>query len=225
VLLKNKNLLTAKCSENNASFVTTVLDVDKKAKVFICDGCDDDLTEQMLSSRKIFFKTEHLGAAVTFDTPQFTKTKYQGNPAFSVPVPSTLRWLEHREYYRMRVPANHKSHCEVVLENHGPAKLKLYDISIRGFSVLNTSEGLSEALPAYARFNNCKLILDEKHTANVSFEVRSKFLINPDGLNPADKIGCKFIGVSTTLENTIHSYMMAIERELLKKRLEKTTFF
>lgn len=223
VLLKNKNLLTAKCSERGNSFVTKLLDIDKKNKVFICDGCEEELVGQMLKSPKILFKTEHLGALVTFDAAKMTKIQYQGNLAFSVPVPSTLRWREQREFYRIRVPATAGSCCQILLANDENASFKLYDISIRGFSMVNTSDGLSELLNTGARFEKSKLILDDKEEINISFEIRSKFLMNPNNLNKSEKIGCKFTAMTPAFENTIHGYMLGLERELLKKRAENTS--
>jgi hypothetical protein len=49
-------------------------------------------------------------------------------------------------------------------------------------------------------------------------------MINPNNLNKAEKIGCKFNRITTTFENTVHGYMLEIERELLKKRADTTTY-
>lgn len=220
VLLKNKNLLTAKCSERGTNFVTKILDIDKKSQTFICDGCDEELVEQFLRSPKIMFKTEHLGALVTFDASKISKTQYQGNLAFTIPVPAALRWREQREFYRVRVPATTSSSCVIKLADREPASFKLFDISIQGFSILNTEEELSEFLTTGARFENCKLILDNKEEVSISFEIRSKFLMNPNSLNKSEKIGCKFTVLTPAFENTIHGYMLGLERELLKKRAE-----
>ena len=148
VLLKIKNLLTARCSERGVTFVTTLLEVDKKNRVFICDGCDENLAEQIARSSKILFRTEHLGALVTFDSSRITKINYQGKLAFSLPIPSALRWLEQREFYRVRVPASAASVCQIMLDNNEAADFKLFDISLRGFSLLNTDEALSQLFPA-----------------------------------------------------------------------------
>lgn len=224
VLLKNKNLLTAKCSERGNSFVTRILDIDKKDKVFICDGCDEELVDLFLRSPKIMFKTEHMGALVTFDASKITKTQYQGNVVFSVPAPSTLRWREQREFYRVRVPATTSSSCQIKFADNEPVNFKLFDISIQGFSILNTSDELSDLLNTGGRFDNCKLLLDNNQEINISFEIRSKFLINPNNLNKSEKIGCKFTIMTPAFENTIHGYMLGLERELLKKRAENASF-
>jgi hypothetical protein len=102
--------------------------------------------------------------------------------------------------------------------------LKLYDVSIRGFSVLSTSYEISELLVSGKQYDKGKLVLDGRKELIISFEIRSKFMINPNNLNKAEKIGCKFTRITTTFENTVHGYMLEIERELLKKRAETTTY-
>ena len=223
ILLKNKNLLTANFG-GGQTFVTTVLEVNKKDNTFICDGCDEDLIDIALGSPKIFFKTEHLGALVTFDSGKVTKTQYQGVVAFSMPIPSAMRWLEQREFFRMRVPATSTSRCQLTLAGHGVVDLKLHDISLRGFSVVNTLEEVSKLLEPGVQFENCRIILEDKEQVIITFEIRSKFLVNANNLNKMEKIGCKFTSITPALENTIHGYLMQIERELLKKRAEKSSF-
>jgi c-di-GMP-binding flagellar brake protein YcgR len=98
VLRKNKNLLTVGFGERGNTFVTSILEINKKDNVFICDGCKENLTEQVLNSQKILFKTEHLGAMVAFDTTKMAKIQYQGILAFSVPIPASMRWREQREF-------------------------------------------------------------------------------------------------------------------------------
>ncbi len=222
ILLKNKNLLTANFG-GGQTFVTTVLEVNKKDNIFICDGCDEDLIDKALGSPKIFFKTEHLGALVTFDSGKVTKTQFQGVAAFSMPIPSAMRWLEQREFFRMRVPVTSTSRCQLALAGHGVVDLKLHDISLRGFSVVNTLEEVSKLLEPGVQFENCRIILEDKEQVIITFEIRSKFLVNPNNLNKMEKIGCKFTSITPALENTIHSYLMQIERELLKKRAEKSS--
>ena len=224
VLLKNKCLITARLSQSGNSFVTTILEVNKKDNVFICDCCKEDLIEQVLNSPKVLFKTEHFGAMVAFDSTKMRKIQYQGVPAFAVPIPAAIRWVEQREFYRVKAPVSAASRCQLILKGQDPVNLKLHDISIRGFSVLNASDDISELLVPGTQFEKCKLILEDKEEVTISFEIRSKFLINPNNLNKMEKIGCKFTQIPPAFENTIHGYMLQIERELLKKRTEHVSF-
>jgi flagellar brake protein len=224
ILLKNKNLLTTNIVDRGQAFVTTVLEINKKDNVFICDGCDEELVDKALNTAKVFFKTEHLGAMVTFDSGKMAKTKYQGDLAFSVPIPASIRWLEQREFYRMRLPSSTTSCCQLTVNGQEMINLKLYDISLRGFSIINTSDEISGLLGSATQFEKCKLVLENKEDVPISFEIRSKFVINANNLNKMEKIGCKFTKITPAFENTIHSYMMQIEREILKKRAENVEF-
>jgi flagellar brake protein len=224
ILLKNKNLLTVSFGDRGQNFVSTILEINKKDNVFICDGCDEELLDKALNSPRIFFKTEHMGALVTFDSGKIAKTQYQGVLAFSVPIPSSMRWLEQREFYRMRVPVPTTSCCQLTLADHGVINLKLYDISLRGFSIINASEDISKLLVTGGQFEKCKLIFEDKQEVIMSFEIRSKFLVNANNLNKTERMGCKFTQITPTFENTIHSYILQIERELLKKRAENVEF-
>lgn len=225
ILLKNKNLLTTNIVDRGQAFVTTVLEINKKDNVFICDGCDEELVDKALNIGKVFFKTEHLGAMVTFDAAKMAKTQYQGEMAFSVPIPASIRWLEQREFYRMRLPSSTTSRCQLIVNDGQEAfNLKLYDISLRGFSIMNTSDEISGLLDSATQFEKCILVLEDKEEVPISFEIRSKFVINANNLNKMEKIGCRFTKITPTFENIIHSYMMQIEREILKKRAENVEF-
>jgi flagellar brake protein len=223
VLHKNKSLLTVGYGSN--TFVTTILEVNKKDQVFICDGCNEEILENILGCTKIYFKTEHLGAMVAFDAAKLVKTEYGGNLAFSVPIPLSLRWMEQREFFRVRVPSSASSCCQMKFpDQEAPVTFKVYDISIRGFSMLNNSDEISELLIPGKQYDRCKLILDGIQEMVISFEVRSKIMLNPNNLNKVEKIGCKFSRITNTFENTVHGYMMEIERDLLKKRTENTSY-
>jgi flagellar brake protein len=220
ILQKNKNILTAWFGEQGNSFVTTILEVNRKDNVFICDGCNETMLGQVLNSPKISFKTEHLGALVAFDATNIVKTQYQGFLAFAIPVPASMHWLEQREYYRVKVPMLNPGLCQLTLKGQEPIQLKLHDISIRGFSLMNASDEISELLVPGAQFEKCKLVLENKEEVAVSFEIRNKITINSNNLNKTEKVGCKFTEITPTFENTIHGYMLDIEREILKKRSE-----
>lgn len=225
ILLKNKRLITAYFGEKNISFVTTLFEVDRQAKVFVCDGCKEHLVEQVLNSPKVIFETEHLGAKIVFNSTGLTKLVHDGKLAFTVPVPETMRWMENREFYRLKTSVTFPSYCQLTLKDKEPATLKLYDISLRGFSVLNNSSELSELLVPEAHFNKCKLVLADTVENIISFEVRNKFIINPEKINEMEKIGCKFTRITPAFEDTVQRYMLQVEREILRKKEQGMVIF
>jgi len=220
ILLRNKCLLTAYFGDNDDSFITTILDIHIKNNLLIFyHSPKEDLIEQLLNSSKITFKTVCLGVEVVFDTIRLAKIHHQGVSAFAVPIPASILWMERREFYRVKSPVSKSSYCQLTLKDQEPINLKLYDISLVGFSMLTDSKEVSDLMILYTSFEQCKLILADTGEDTISFEIRSKYIINPENLNRIEKIGCKFTRITPAFENTIQRYMQQIERENRQKKL------
>jgi c-di-GMP-binding flagellar brake protein YcgR len=225
ILLKNKCLLTVYFGDNDDSFITTILEINKKDNVFIFyHRPKEDSIEQLLNSPKITFKTKCLGVEVVFDTIRLVKIQHHGVSAFAVPIPASILWMERREFYRVKSPVSRSSYCRLTLKDQAPINLKLYDISIIGFSMLADSKEVSDLsktpdlMILYTSFEQCKLILADTGEETVSFEIRSKYIINPETSNRMEKIGCKFTRITPAFQTTIQRYMQQIEREIQKKK-------
>jgi len=224
ILFKNKCLLTVYFGDNKDSFITTILEINKKDNVFIFyHGPQKDLIEQFLNSSKITFKTRYLGVEVVFDAIRLAKIQHQGVSAFAVPIPASILWMERREFHRVKLPVSKPSYCQLTLEDQEPINLKLYDISLSGFSMLTESKEVSylsktpDLMVLYTSFEECKLILADTGEGIVSFEIRSKYIMNPETSNRMEKIGCKFTRITPAFETTIQRYMQQIERESRQK--------
>lgn len=77
-------------------------------------------------------------------------------------------------------------------------------------------------------FEQCKLILSEAGKDMIFFDIRYKYLINPDKSQKIQKIGCKFIKITRSFENSIQNYMQRIQREDLQESTqnpEKTVHY
>ena len=218
ILLKHKCLLTAYFGDNDDSFITTILDIHIKNNLLIFyHGPKGDAIEQLLNSSKITFKTVCLGVEVVFDILRLAKIQHHGLSAFAVPIPTSMLWMERRAFYRLKSPASKSSYCRLTLKDQEPINFKLYDISLGGFSMLADSKEVSDLMILYTSFEQCKLILADTGEGTVSFEVRSKHIINPENSNRIEKIGCKFTRITPVFENTIQRYMQQIERENRQK--------
>ena len=222
ILLKHKCLLTAYFGDNDDSFITTILDIYIKNNLLIFyHGPKGDAMEQLLDSSKITFKTVCLGVEVVFDTIRLAKIQYHGLSVFAVPIPASMLWMERREFYRVKSPVSKSSYCRLTLKDQEHINLKLYDISLGGFSMLTDSKEVSDLMILYTSFEQCKLILSDAGEDTVSFEIRSKYIINPEPLNRIEKIGCKFTRITPVFENTVQRYMQQIERENRQNKLNK----
>jgi c-di-GMP-binding flagellar brake protein YcgR len=218
LLFKNKTLLSARFGTNNESYITTLLGIDQKNNTVVLDyGPKEDLNQRILNAGRITLDTEYNGIKVSFSGTALKKILHKGDPAFSMPIPKMLYWMQRREYYRVKSPLSKPSYCQLIIEDRKPVNLKLYDISLTGFAMLNVSKEVSDLLIPGTTFEQCKLILSGVGEGIISFEICAKYIINPEKLKKIQKIGCKFIKITRPVEETIQRYMQQIQREDLQK--------
>ncbi|MFZ2405447.1 MAG: flagellar brake protein [Methylobacter sp.] len=218
LLVKSKCLLSARLGANNESYITTLLGINEKDNTVILDyGPKEELNQHILNAGKMAFDTEYRGIKVSFSGSALKKITYKGDPAFSMPIPKTLYWMQRREYYRVKSPLTKSSYCQLIIEGKKPVNLKLYDISLTGFAMLNVSKEVSDLLVTGKSVEQCKLILSEAGEGIISFEVCNKYIINPEKVQKIQKIGCRFIKITRQVEEVIQRYMQQIQREDLQK--------
>jgi c-di-GMP-binding flagellar brake protein YcgR len=219
LLFKKKCLISASFGANKESYITTLLEINEKNNtVFFDYGPKEDLNQRLLHTNKVKFNTQYMGIKVSFVGEELKKISYKGEPAFSMPVPKSLYWMQRREYYRVKSPLIKSSYCQLIVkEDKPPVNLKLYDISLTGFALLNVSKEISELLVIGKVFEQSRLVLSDAGECLFSFEVANKYIINPDKVQKIQKIGCKFINITHSVETIIQRYMQQIQREDLKK--------
>ena len=218
LLLKSKCLISARFGAGNESYITTLLAINGENNTVVLDcGSKEDLNQHILMAGKVTFDTEYKGIKVSFTGSGLKRITHKGDPAFSMAIPKSLYWLQRREYYRVKSPLSKQSYCQLILENREPVNLKLYDLSLTGFAMLNVSKEISELLVPGGLYHQCKLILADTGEGMISFEIRAKYIINPDKPQKIQKIGCKFIKTTRQVEEIIQRYMNQIQREDLQK--------
>jgi c-di-GMP-binding flagellar brake protein YcgR len=218
LLVKNKCLLSARFGANNESYITTLLSVNEGNNTVVLDyGPKEDLNQRILNAGKVSFDTDYNGIKVSFAGTELKKITHKGDSAFSMSIPKSLYWMQRREYYRVKSPLSKPSYCQLIVEGREPVNLKLYDISLTGFAMLNVSKEVSDLLIPGTSFSQCKLILSEAGESPISFEICAKYIINPDKPQKIQKIGCKFNKITRSVEEVIQRYMHQIQREDLQK--------
>lgn len=218
LVLKNKCLLTARLEANNASYVTTLLGIHEENNALILDyGPKEDLNKYIVSVGKLRFETEYKGIKVSFAGAALRKVNYKEEPAFIMPIPKSLYWMQRREFFRVKSPLSNPNYCLLILEDKEPISLKLHDISLTGFAMLNVSKEISDLMTPGTSFTQCKLIFSTGDESVMSFEVRYKYIINQPASQKAQKIGCRFIKITRLVEDAIQRNMHHIQREDLQK--------
>jgi len=220
-LLTKKCLISAHFGDRNTSFLTMIVDLDKKSNLIKLDcGPSETVDKQLLESSKVLFRTEVNGIKASFSGKNITKVKTGSDWAFSMPIPDVIFWLQRRQFYRVKIPFSHSSSfCRLNLQ---PAKtdedepeqsitFQLCDLSITGFSFFNIDPKWTEQLQPDTEFHDCNLHLNNGNQALVSFVIKNNIQIRSSPVTWQNRIGCIFITVPASFETNIQRYMQDIE--------------
>lgn len=92
--------------------------------------------------------------------------------------------------------------------------LPLHDISLSGFSLLNTREEFSPFLIRGTAYNNVKIQLPDFGDIAVSFEIVVRRKIESHKIKGfGELIGAKFVGIKASAESKVLHYIQEIERQ------------
>ncbi|TAN64636.1 MAG: flagellar brake protein [Methylobacter sp.] len=224
ILVKNKCLVSVRFDGGKAFFLTAILEIDKENNAIIFDyGPKEALNQQLLKSAKITFEADFAGIKSSFKGSGLQQILYHGEPAFTMPIPESIFWMQRREYFRIKSPRSKSSYCQLILKDHDPVNLMLYDISLTGFSVLNTSAEISSLLVPGAQFEDSRLVLSGAGEDAISFKVRTKLVMNPDKIAALkiQKIGCLFTRITPLFESTVQRYINQLQRESIQKKSDR----
>ncbi|MDD5114048.1 MAG: flagellar brake protein [Methylobacter sp.] len=226
LLVKSKSLISAHI--DNESFLTTLIEVSKEHNAIILDYGPNETLNQKVLANNILFKTEYQGIQVAFSGNKISKIRYDGEPAFMMPMPSSIHWQELRQYYRVKSPLSKESFCQFHLpDQEETIELKLHDISLTGFSMRVYANDFAEFLikdsqaallvPA-TQIDKAKIVLDSLGESELAFEICYNDIVNPDKVNKIQRLGCKFTKITPAFEGLIQRYMQQIQREELQKK-------
>jgi c-di-GMP-binding flagellar brake protein YcgR len=133
MLVKHKCMVSADLGGKD-TMLTAIIAVNYKDDTLVLDyGASDYLNKKLLSTHHVKFTTGFNGIQVAFTGGIITKTKYQGEDAFVMPIPSSLFWYNRREYYRVNTPIINPSICTVKIkapdENSKKSYVDAYQIA------------------------------------------------------------------------------------------------
>jgi len=216
-LLINEKALINLNIGNNESFITTLIAINKDTHSLLFDLSPKEYQNRQLpDTSNAVFRTVLSGIKIKFEGKDIVKTRYQGDTVFAMPIPESMLWLQRRQFYRIKSPLSKASHLKLSVEDQ-VIPLRLYDISIPGFSLLNDSEPLNQILTPAQTFKNCRLTLADLGEDAVDFIVLYRIPLNPNKPDKTMKIGCRLTSISPAFESCIQRYMQQIERELKQK--------
>lgn len=215
-LIQKKCLISANFGDKKSSFLTSILELDKKNHILLLDcGPTKALDDELLASDKILFRANCDGIEVSFKGEAIRKIKKHNTWVFAMPVPNSIFWLQRRHFYRIKVPMSHQgSYCRISYSADGEQiVLPLIDLSISGVALLNSDLGVDWAtrLSAGHQWGDSHLYLQSGESCEVTLNVVYINEIRASTTQFHQRIGCYFEKLPVNFDSAIQRYMHEIE--------------
>jgi len=209
-------------NDDKDSFLTAIMDIDEKKQTITIDcGPREYLNKKLINSAIIKCTTKYNGIEVLFEGRKVVKSGTSSQPAFILPLPKSIFWIQRRQFYRIKSPLSKNSYCSISFKKPETDEqishnFPLYDLSASGISFINDSLEHKDQLLPFVQHLDCVLALENESALKIDIEVRNERPVNPSQPEKLRHIGCLIINPSPRIESTILRYMQNIEREIKK---------
>jgi len=194
-------------------FLTTLLAVqaDRGRLIFDCSG-SVDTNKRFLLSEKSFFRGHPGGVPVHFSTGKASELNFEGDKAFSVPLPDHIVRLQRREHFRIETPRVNPLILFARMADGRLLKLPVHDISVGGAGV--DAPELPEGVDLGAVLPSCHFALPgDGKELYFSATVRNYRDFETRVGQRGWRIGVQFDGLSMADQSRIQRYIAKVERE------------
>lgn len=217
LLENNNNLLSALPNGASSGFATSIVKVvQEKALLALASGNDQNINRTLLDADYVSFHSQMNGIEVRFQADKIIEARLHGRDVLAVPIPSSLLWLQRRQYYRLPVPYSMFFKCRLSIS--GEEIIDSFDVSnvsLIGLSLQDDSDRLSSSGLAGKIIRNCRLELAGFEKELFSLEIRHR-QERPRAEQPIPSIhvGFKVQDSSPTFEKNMQKFLFQLEREL-----------
>lgn len=212
---QNAQLVTAYFDGSADFMLTTILAVlPESAEVVLDIGPDAAANRRMLTARRMLLITSHDQVRIKFAAARAQEVRYQGKPAFRIPMPDWLVRAQRREFYRIATPITKPLICTMPLPDRGPgaqAETIVLDISCGGVALMDNREAPGFKIGDI--YEDCRIGLTEVGTLAVTLEVRNAFNTPLKNGMSFRRCGCRFRDLTVAMEGLVQRYIMHLERQ------------
>jgi flagellar brake protein len=215
-IIQRREILTVYFGTGDHFLITSLLSIDESGGSLILGyGADESSCQQLLRSQSIDCSSTQDGVKVLFSATTVRKASYEGQPAFAIPIPTTLLKMQRREYHRMMTPVLNPLKCQIKGPD-GYVETSMVDISVGGLGVLAYPQEID--LVVGQVYPGCRIDLRDGEPVIASIAIRSHFLVTVKNGLTSHRAGCQFIDLPASEETRIQKYILDKQREL-KARL------
>jgi flagellar brake protein len=221
-MIDQRSLIDVALPGNGPSLLTSVLAIDDDDDELVLDASPDPGIERLaLAQDELPFSSRIDRVDIRFETGPLERVTWDRLPAYTAPLPESVRYMQRREYFRIDIPLAHPVTCHVLVPGDNEVRrhefrTRINDISVGGLSMV-IPPGEENAVVPGARFGICRLALPEAEPVLIGLRVRRLFRAGHRSGVSRSCAGCEFVDLSAGAETAVQRFMMRLERERIAR--------
>lgn len=209
-------------SWGTGQFISRLLDVNNQ-RLVIDFGSQEYENRAVLRVENITLTAETAGAKMEFTVAQLQAGEYQNLPAFILPLPAAVWFIQRREYFRISAPLHPPYFGKAQLPDKQELRFRLFDLSLGGMGALLETSSESGLTPGM-RFS--QLELDMGQWGKFHFDAQliavseRKVVDHKNQTISTPRLSLRFLNVSPAAERSLQRIIFSLEREA-RERADK----
>lgn len=211
----HRDRVPIRVSWGNGQFISRILDVSSHSLI-LDYGSQEYENRTVLAAENISISAETQGAKIEFTLPRLIKGVYLELPAFVVPVPSSLWFVQRREYFRISAPLHPVYYGRATLADNKSIRFRLFDLSLGGMGAL-LDEPTPASLQPGVRLPQIELDMAEWGKFHIDAQlIAISERVVVDSKNETistPRLSFRFLNVNPAAERSLQRIIFSLERE------------
>lgn len=204
---------------SGGQFISRILEVTAD-RLVVDFGSQDYENRAVQRATLIEIAAETHGAKVEFAVAQFHVGEYQDLPAFEMPLPENLWFVQRREYFRINAPLHPSYYCRALMPDKSEIRFRLFDLSLGGMGALMDGPAPEGLLPG-TRFSQIELDMAAwgifRFDAQLLAISERKVVDSKNETITTPRLSFRFLNVSPSVERELQRIIYSLEREAREK--------
>lgn len=211
----HRDRIPLRVSWGASQFISRILDISSHALI-IDYGSQEHENRAVQRAENITLLAETQGAKIEFTVPKVSSGQFLDLPAFTMPLPSSLWFVQRREYFRITAPLHPVYYGTAKLADRSEIRFRLSDLSLGGMGAL-MEEAPSLALKSGVMIPQMELDMGEWGKFYFDVQLISlserKVVDSKNETISTPRLSFRFLNVSPAIERTLQRIIFSLERE------------
>lgn len=207
-------MLTITLPGTDKNYNSAVLEINEEQAYLVIDELSPESGHPLLLDiKELRARTRVEGARISFSTTLIDAGRESGIAYYNLALPTEIDYLQQRASYRVKTAIVQPIPITLFHVEGQTIKGELQDLSVGGLAIRVAHKQLPAALNTTDTLP-CSFRLAQNEEVTCTLEIRS--IRNKDNNTPV-RLGCRFINLPAPQQKIIQRYIIALEREQIKK--------